>query len=162
MSRIPTELSAQNTIASIPGVKLPQGHGVQPYDSAKIALFALDCTVVENTKKDRKFTLFMDQIDKHIIENPNIFDEESFKDLQNRNIGTEASFVNEDDPFYKLDEALPIGVQNRVNELNAKKQTANLSAVIADIALYNKIHPMIKVFKFQVSKGRGPATPRVT
>ncbi len=81
MSKLPTALAAQNTIASIPGVKLPQGAGVQPYDSAKMALFALDCTVIENTNKDRKFTLFMDQVDKHIIENPNVFDEESFRDL---------------------------------------------------------------------------------
>ena len=161
MSRIPLTLSAQNTIASMPGVKLPQGPGVQPYDSAKIALFALDCTVIENTNKDRKFTLFMDQVDKHIIENPNVFDEESFRDLQNRNISAEASFANEDDPFYKLDEALSIGNQNIVNELRAKKQTANLSAVIADIALYNKLHPMIKIFKFQVSKGTNLATPKL-
>jgi len=161
MSRLPLTLSAQNTIASIPGIKLPSTKNLDPNTIAKIALFALDCTVVENTKKNRKFTLFMDQIDKHIIENPNIFDEESFRDLQNRNIGTEVSFVNEDDPFYRLDDALPIGGQNRVNELRAKKETANLSAVIAVIALYNTVRPMIKIFKYQVSGGNYSATPKL-
>ena len=153
MSKIPTALSAQNAIASIPGIRFPSGKTTDPNMLATIALFQMDTTIIENTKKDRKFTLFMDQIDKHIIENPNIFDKESFRDLQNRNIGTEVSFVNEDDPFYKLDEALPMGVQNRVNELNAKKQTANLSVVINDIVFYNKLYPMIKIFKFQISKG---------
>jgi len=161
MSRIPQTLSAQNTIVSIPGIKLPSAKKLDPNIIATIALFALDCTVVENTKKDRKFTLFMDQIDKHIIENPNIFDEESFRDLQNRNIGADVSFVNEDDPFYKLDEALPMGVQNRVNELHATNQKANLSIIINDIALYNKLHPMVKIFKFQVSNGQGPTTPKL-
>jgi len=161
MSRIPKTLSAQNTIVSMPGIKLPSAKKLDPNTIATIALFALDCTVIENTNKDRKFTLFMDQIDKHIIENPNIFDEESFRDLQNRNISTEASFANEDDPFYKLDEALPIGLQNRVNELHAKNQKANLSIIINDIALYNKLHPMVKIFKFQVSNGQGPTTPKL-
>ena len=161
MSRIPKTLSAQNTIVSMPGIKLPSVKNLDPNTIAKIALFALDCTVIENTKKDRKFTLFMDQIDKHIIENPNIFDEESFRDLQNRNIGAEVSFVNEDDPFYKLDDALPMGIQNRVNELYATNQKANLSIIINDIALYNKLHPMLKIFKFQVSNGGGPTTPKL-
>ena len=161
MSRIPPNLSTISAAASIPGVRYPSGRHIDPNTVAKIALFALDCTVVENTKKDRKFTLFMDQIDKHIIENPNMFDEESFRDLQNRNIDTETSFANEDDPFYKLDEALPIGLQNRVNELHAKNQKANLSIIINDRALYNKLHPMVKIFKFQVSNGQGPTTPKL-
>jgi hypothetical protein len=161
MSRIPSNLSVMANAASIPGVQFPSGRPIDPNTIANIALFHLDCVVVENQKKDKKFTIFMDQIDKHIIENPNIFDEESFRDLQNRNIGTEVSFVNEDDPFYKLDEALPMGVQNRVNELLATNQKANLSIIINDIALYNKLHPMLKIFKFQVSNGGGPTTPKL-
>jgi len=161
MSRIPPNLSTISAAASIPGVRYPSGRHIDPNTVAKIALFALDCTVVENTKKDRKFTLFMDQIDKHIIENPNMFDEESFRDLQNRNIDTETSFANEDDPFYKLDEALPMGVQNRVNELNAKKQTANLGSILQDIAFFNSIPNTSRLKQFNL-QGLRTATPKVT
>ena len=103
----------------------------------------------------------MDQIDKHIIENPNIFDEESFRDLQNRNIGTEVSFVNEDDPFYRLDEALPIGAQNRVNELRAKKQTANLGLILNDIVLFNSAPNTSRLKQFNL-QGLRTTTPKVT
>jgi|TARA_Y100000310_G_scaffold158499_1_gene157907 hypothetical protein len=161
MSRIPSNLSAMAGAASIPGVRFPSGRHIDPNTIANIALFHLDCVVVENQKKDKKFTLFMDQIDKHIIENPNIFDEESFRDLQNRNIGTEVSFVNEDDPFYRLDEALPIGAQNRVNELRAKKQTANLGLILNDIVLFNSAPNTSRLKQFNL-QGLRTTTPKVT
>ena len=99
-------------------------------NSAINVLRTLGCSIIS---QDVDYSLISHQTDTETIENANIFDENTYKKLKNKNVKATDKFVNVDDPFYKLDNPLPhkntienTALQTRISKTNVKKCTAAL------------------------------------
>jgi len=94
-------------------------------------LFSMGCDISAETQN---YSLLEQQTDKETIDNPNIFDEESYKKLKNTRKDMTKSFSNPDDPFYYLDDELPRNKQ-RDNEKRSRQQRSNnISYLMSDLA----------------------------
>ena len=69
------------------------------------------------------YSLSSQQTDTETIDNANIFDDNIYKKLKNKNIKATDKFVNENDPFYKLDNSIPNKNTIQNTELASKAST---------------------------------------
>jgi hypothetical protein len=102
-------------------------------------LFSLGCDISDE-KYD--YSLLLQQTDKETVDNPNIIDEQSTKNMKNKQRDAKKNFANPNDPFYCLDDDIP---QNKRNENDKRKrnsskqiqQNKNISVLMSDIGSSN-------------------------
>ena len=94
-------------------------------------LFSMGCDI-SNEKHD--YSLLQQQTDKETIDNPNIFDEESFKEIKNEQRDATKNFANPDDPFYCLDDDIPRNKRSDNEKRKRKQQSNNINYLMSDIA----------------------------
>ena len=97
-------------------------------------LHAMGCSVYEGSAD---MSLITSQTDTETIDNEHIFDLKTIGKVKNSIVEPEDKFSNTDnDPFYTLDESIPITILNR--NQNIKEETEfNVSGLVSDIAVQN-------------------------
>ena len=97
-------------------------------------LHAMGCSVHEGYAE---MSLLSTQTDAEIIENENIYEAQSIKNVQNSIVEPEDKFSNTDsDPFYTLDDSLPITILAR-NESIKQPTEFKVSSLVASLTTQN-------------------------
>ena len=95
-------------------------------------LYLLGCDFAD---EDINFSLLTEQTDEENIDNPNIFDEESFSKLKNKDLKPDKSFPNVDDPFYETDDCAPdFSKADRSRRTRNNRRNVDTNGIVANLA----------------------------
>ena len=118
-----TEITARTTAAFIRQANITNnsvaGSDRSANGAAKSYLLSFGCGIIEAediSKSDYSLLRSLCR-DEETIENPNIFDSDTYSNLRNQGIVATDKFPNTNDPFYKLDDGLSRIERERITNI---------------------------------------------
>ena len=137
-----TEITARTTAAFIRQANITNnsvaGSDRSANGAAKSYLLSFGCGIIEAediSKSDYSLLRSLCR-DEETIENPNIFDSDTYSNLRNQGIVATDKFPNTNDPFYKLDDGLSRIERERITNIR-DKSGANFVQFAADLYEYS-------------------------
>jgi hypothetical protein len=118
-----------------------------PVAVSMAVLFAVGITPVYNLKRNFSFLQTQDMIP---LRNPNIFEEDRFKELQNKNIKADDKFKDSSNPFYNLDDSVSSAKAAQIKQLKSSANAinpTNTAVAIFDLNIINSNTLKLRQFR---------------
>ena len=114
-------------------------------------LSLMGCSLInDDVLKNPHYSLVNDQTDTEVVDNPNKFDANFFKNLKNETIQINNVFKNTEDSIFNLDPEIPLDNQKINQQIKAVKNYTNCTNVVSKIISLNFVVPgvpTIRAFK---------------
>ena len=121
-----------------------------PSDNAMATeiLSLIGCSLInDDILKNPHYSLVNDQTDTEVVDNPNKFDANFFKNLRNETIQINNVFKNTEDSIFNLDVEIPLDNQKTNQQVRTVKDYTNCTNVVSKIISLNFVVPGVPTIR---------------